>query len=278
MSLDLEDLSTLAAFRQKISGLVQRAMVYEPDLIVFPEYTAVFIALIPYYPAVAQSSNLLNGFLSIGILEPLIGSLHDLFLLNSGFVRRTAEVIFGDLAREKGVWIVGGTYFAWEQGTDGNPLLKNRAFVMGRDGEVLYTQDKVYLTEFETALLGLSAGRLEQAGAFQVRDRSIGLTICRDTFFTPWEEVMAGNDLWIDIKANGEVYSEAQQESFLRALPSRIQSGDVPFGLTVCLNGKILDLLWEGESSLVKKQGKTYQFLQKSVSARKEEILFFSLP
>ncbi len=276
-SIQIEDLRSFAAYRKRISAVVERSLAYEPDLIVFPEYTAAFIALIPYYRYIRQSSSIMEAFFSIAREEPLVRSLRDLFLLNSGLVERTLEEIFGNLARRHSLAILGGTYFAWTRSRTGEVQLRNRAFIYGENGRLLYSQDKVYLTDFESALLNLSPGTLQAVRAVSIAGRQVSLTICRDTFFEIWEETNAGSDLWIDIKANGTAFTSEEQERFRRALPARIAAGSVPFGLTVSLTGRFLDLFWEGESSLVQKENEDVRYLQVADSPREEEILFFEL-
>ena len=270
-------LSSVDMFRSRITGLVERCMSLHPDLIIFPEYTSAFAALIPYHKVILQAENILEGFERIREREPLVWNLQSLFLFNSGFAERVVHEVFGNLARKYSVCILGGTYFAWERTEHGQVLLKNRAFIFGRDGKILHTQDKVYLTEFETILLNLSAGSISRVEMFQIAGHKIGLTICRDTFQKSWVDIFTENDLWIDIKANGTAFTQSERESFLRALPARIKAGNVPYGITVCLTGRFLDLLWEGESSLVQKQGDEVRFLRRAESPRDEEILFFTL-
>jgi hypothetical protein len=82
-------------------------------------------------------------------------------------------------------------------------------------------------------------------------------------------------DLWIDIKANGALYDQEERQRFLRAVPARIAEGNIPYGLTVCLTGSLLEMLWEGESSLAfKEAGQPVRFVKKAASASEEEILF----
>jgi predicted amidohydrolase len=145
-------------------------------------------------------------------------------------------------------------------------------------GQSSYVQDKVYLTPFEEQLLGVSPGLLEQAKPLVLNGVRIGITICRDTFFPAWLSQYSGVDLWIDIKANGAAFTQEERERFLRAVPARIGEGGIPYGLTVCLTGSLLDLLWEGESSLAlwDEAGGT-RYIRETTSVTEEEILFFSI-
>ena len=278
LQIRASDLRSFDVFQAHIESLVRSSMAFHPDLIVFPEYTSVFLALIPYYEQIRSSQSIEQGFTRIEAADPLVGEFRQLFLLNSGMVQRAMRRIFASAAEEYGVAILAGTYFAWEQRND-EIVLVNRAVLYGSGGEPAYTQDKVYLTPFEEQLLGISPGRLQEAEPIQIRGRRIGITICRDTFFPAWGRVHAGVDLWIDIKANGTAYTEEERERFLRAVPARIEEADIPYGMTVCLTGSLLDLLWEGESSLVLSDPHAgLRFLDRAQSASAEQVLFFTIP
>jgi predicted amidohydrolase len=277
LEIHSSDLRSFAAFRSHIEALVIRSIAFHPDLIVFPEYTSVFLALIPYYPVIRTSNSAVEGIARIGAQEPLIRGFRDLFLFNSGLVERAMEEIFASLAGQYNVAILAGTYFAWS-GEGREVRLVNRTVIFDQEGKTAYTQDKVYLTPFEEQLLGISPGLLQAAAPVVLNGYRIGITICRDTFFRPWEKIHSGSDLWIDIKANGTAFTGEEQERFLRAVPARIVESDIPYGLTVCLTGSLLDLLWEGESSLVRKDGEQgFRFVEKATSASEEEILFLSI-
>lgn len=277
LEIHSSDLRSFAAFRSHIEALVIRSIAFNPDLIVFPEYTSVFLALIPYYRVIRTSNSVVEGIARIGAQEPLIQGFRDLFLFNSGLVERAMEEIFASLAGQYNVAILAGTYFAWS-GEGREARLVNRTVIFDQEGKIAYTQDKVYLTPFEEQLLGISPGLLMAAAPVVLNGYRIGITICRDTFFRPWVEVHSGSDLWIDIKANGTAFTGEEQERFLRAVPARIVESDIPYGLTVCLTGSLLDLLWEGESSLVRKDGEQgFRFVEKATSASEEEVLFLSI-
>jgi predicted amidohydrolase len=277
LKIQQSDLRSFSAFRSRIEALVMRCMDFEPDLIVFPEYTSVFLALIPYYPVILESQSAEDGLSRINARDPLINGFRDLFLINSGLVERVMEEVFASLARRHGVAIIPGTYFAWIE-RDQEAALVNRLVVYDHSGTITYTQDKVFLTPFEEQLLEISPGVLEQAEPIVLQGQRIGITICRDTFFSDWLQVLSGVDLWIDIKANGALYTQEERQRFLRAVPARISEGDIPYGLTVCLTGSLLDMVWEGESSLARKDpGQEIRFVEKASSASQEEILFFSI-
>jgi predicted amidohydrolase len=277
LSIASADLSSFTAFRSHLENLL-RSLAFQPDLVVFPEYTSVFLTLVPYYATIRDSGSVEEALARIAARDPLVKDFRDLFLLNSGLTERAMEALFAPLARRCKTAVLAGTYFAQdEQG--GGVRLVNRAVLFDSAGRIVYCQDKVYLTPFEEEVLGISAGRAREVLPFTLGEHKVGLTICRDTFFEIWEQVLTGSDLWIDIKANGTLFTAEERQRFLKALPARIGASNVPYGLTVCLTGSLLDLLWEGESSVLGKgPGGTVRFLRRAACPAEEEILLLTVP
>ncbi len=272
------DLASREAFRAHITGLVERCLAQAPDLVLFPEYTSAFLALLPYGSLIRDAGGLEQALNRVLEREPLARGLQGLFLLNSGLAEREARELFGGLARKYGVAVGAGSLFAAES-CAGRTVLVNRAVIFDERGGQLYTQDKVFLTAFEEERLGLAPGRLEAARPFLVGGRRLALTLCRDTFFAEWERVLAGAELWVDLKANGEPFTAQTREGFQRALPARLQGAGVPYGLTLCLTGSLAGLAWEGESSLVRRQPDgEVRVLARAGSPTGESILCFTLP
>ena len=67
-------------------------------------------------------------------------------------------------------------------------------------------------------------------------------------FVGQWE---AHSGFTIDIKANGAPYTEEARQEFQKALPARLPGSGVRYGITACLVGRLLDIVWEGESSFI---------------------------
>ena len=214
------------------------------DLLVFPEYSAVFFAFFGTNLQSLQGGTIKEG---LAFLKDNFGvsGLKDFFLLKSSDVRQAMDRIWGSLAREYGTAILGGSYFAAE-GSGKTMELRNRAVLYGSDGTTEYFQDKVFPTPFERDIVEVQPGDIDSAAAVCFQGYTLGFSICRDTFFPVWEEKFADVDLWIDIKANGEIYTPEQAEIFRGALPERLRNLPDTTGMTVCLNGSFLDLLWEG--------------------------------
>nr|WP_184742284.1 nitrilase-related carbon-nitrogen hydrolase [Spirochaeta isovalerica] len=251
--------------------IVQAVNTFHPDLIVFPEYTSVFPAVTPYLSYAGGRTSVEEIFTAIGEDYSDIDTIRDLFVRESQRMETLMDR-WGTLADKYDVTIVGGSYFAY----DGEKLT-NRLVVFGPDGNRIYSQDKFFLTDFETDILGLSSGSPEKPEGLILEDRKIVFTICRDTFLDRWETLYNGADLWIDIKANGETYGEEQVALFSRALPARLSDTEVPYGATVCLTGSFLELFWEGVSSFIGKTEEGVHTFMTTGSPGEEEILYFVL-
>lgn len=275
-SIGAQDLTSGSAYRAHVTRLVERCLLFEPDLILFPEYTAAFLALLPYGALIRDAASVEEAFRRVRARESLAGSPRELLLLNSGLAERAAEELFGGLARRHGVAVGAGTYFA----SNGEGRLVNRAVVFGPDGQLLHVQDKVFLTPYEEEVLGLEPGRLTGAAPFLLGGWRIGLTICRDTFFPEWEQRLGRVALWVDLQGNGEAFTTEVRERFQEALPARLVGGGVPYGLTVCLTGGLMGLGWEGESFLATRDPVSGQVrvVRRAASPTGEEILHLVLP
>jgi predicted amidohydrolase len=271
------DLASRAAYAALIQEAVQRCLPFAPDLILFPEYTSAFLALLPYGGRIQGVQSLEEALHRVLQREPLAHDLRELFLLNSALAERSLRELFGGLARRYGVAIGAGTWFA-PVDAGGRVGLVDRAVIFDSSGTELYAQDKVFLTPFEEEALGLLPGRLTDARTFLLKGSRLALTICRDSFFEEWDALLAGAELWVDLKANGEPFTQAARQSFQRALPARLRESGVPYGLTVCLTGELAGLAWEGESFLSQQADGAVRTLKRAASADSGDILFFTLP
>ena len=244
---------------------------YRPDLIIFPEYIGVFYQLIEFNDIIGRYSTFQAALTHILAEKPHFKSMAELFLKPAAWESYLTG--WADLADRYNVTLIAGSCFV----DDGAGGLRNRTHVFGPDGKLEYYQDKVYLTDFENDIIGLTPGRLDAAGFFYVDGRDIALTICRDAYSTDWEQKNDGAFLWIDIKANGEVYNQQQQRSFMRALPSRMINSNVTFGMTVCAVGSYLDLFWEGESSALYKSAEGLALIDLSDSSDGPDRIYLNI-
>jgi predicted amidohydrolase len=196
----------------------------------------------------------------------------DVFIADADDVDSYLES-WSNIAENYEVAVIAGSCFAASE----HGRLRNRSFVFDSEGSQIYYQDKVFLTEFESGIIGLEAGYIEDASFFKIAGKNIVMTICRDSYAREWEHKNSGAFLWVDIKANGEVFNTAQRQSFLRALPSRLFYSDVNYGMTVCAVGKYLDLFWEGESSALQKRDDGLYLVAAAASFDQDDTVVFKI-
>ncbi len=281
-----------ASFQTKVEGLMETAVDGGAGCVIFPEYTNVFLSVLPLADELDAIASLDEG---LALIQQLYGGdtgLREYFIRQSPEVRRIMDRVWGGAAARYGVWIVAGTAFTAGDGSPGAGRsssgsekdssgggLYNRLFVYGPEGEVIYTQDKVYLTPFEREVSGLDSGRLGDAELIEIGDTLCGFSICRDTFFDAWEARLGRADLWVDVKANGAEFTPETEKLFATALPERIRNTGVRYGATVCLTGEFLELFWEGRSSIVAAAAfpQGYETVLESRDHIGEEILFFTV-
>ncbi len=248
-------------FRNGIEKAAALAMAEgEADLLVFPEYLGVFPALIPWGEYLNSKLTLPQVWEAVCADFPpgsAPASIKELFLgcaeQNDAFL----DELWGKLARKYNIYILGGSRFTSFTGEGEKGLYKhlyNQGVVYNPEGRVCYRQNKVFLTEFEEEIPELSAGKMDACEGFWIKNKLVRLTICRDTFLKEWENLYREGFLWIDIKANGTAYTDEQKALFKRALPARLPESEIPWGMTLCLTGHVMDLFWEGESGIIANQ------------------------
>jgi predicted amidohydrolase len=235
-----------ATIRAELERLVAGRREGEALLLILPEYTNAFYAVLPLLEELEDEPASWKEVLALHAQESGGDGLPVYLRRRASEVRRWMDAFYGGFAAEHRLWLLAGSYFAVHEGE-----LRNRAVLYGPSGTASYEQDKVYLTPFERQELSLSPGKRAAARIFRVAGLRCALTICRDSFFSAWEEQLAGAELWIDLKANGAPWTAETRRLFTRALPERIARGGVPWGVTVTLTGRLFGLLWEGPSSLV---------------------------
>ena len=271
--IDINNYKSLNSFFAGVEDILDEVLdSCEPDLVIFPEYTGVFVQLIPYFSKVKSYDSFASALGSLVQADNDIDNLTDVFQ-NTEEILDSALLRWAELSSEYSVYILAGSFFVSD---DEDGTVRNRTYVFNPEGGLEYTQDKVFLTEFETDIVGLEPGKISEAELFRVSGYSIGVSICRDTYFPDWEERFQDAFLWIDIKANGEIFDREQQRSFMRALPARIAESEVAYGMTVCTVGSYLDLLWEGRSSVIESENGQVRYDSKAETADSYDLIIFS--
>ena len=197
------------------------------DLAVFPEYTSAFPGL---------------SFLNHEEITALSAAPQDSLPLIKQALRMAEPEIMSmwcNLARAHGYAILAGTALLLDE--EGN--IRNRALLFSPEGELIWSQDKVFPGAPEVSLLKLKTGKIADARPFEIKGFRIVTTICRDTYHKEWEKALGEADLWIDIKANELPYTPAYYDE---ALPSRLPGSLIDSGLTVSLSGAILGFSFTG--------------------------------
>ncbi|RKX74130.1 MAG: hypothetical protein DRP49_06430 [Spirochaetes bacterium] len=206
------------------------------NLAIFPEYTSAFLGL---------------SFLSSEETASLAADTADNRSL-VGWALRMAEPqiisIWAEIARERGYAILAGTALILD--TDGN--IRNRALLFSPEGEMIWTQDKVFPGAPEIELLNLKTGKISDVYSFEINGFKIVTTICRDTYHQEWEEALPEADLWIDIKANELPFT---REYYDEALAARLPNSPIDTGFTVSLSGDILGFTFTGPTEFLKDDG-----------------------
>lgn len=281
--LQTEDFLSLHAFREQAERGVERALSLNADCLIIPEYANVMLALLPFSDLLGEIQTVEEGLVRISQLRRGETSLPQLFREGEETARAVMDQVWGNFAKQYGITILSGTYFA-----NGQNGLVNRALLYDSSGKVIYYQDKIHLTSFEEELIGLVPGDRTRARIFTLDGLKIGMSICRDTFFNDYAHLMEDADIWIDLKANGEEFVQETAKLFSMALQKRQEQYGIPLGITACLNGEFLNLHWEGPSSvtvageylrtegLKSKRYKVVTILESS-SPDREEMLLISL-
>ena len=249
-----------ASFLHAVEPLVEEAVSHDADLVVFPEYINVFL-ITARYPEVVEHADSVSEALAGLARRAGVTDLPTLFKANASWLSRQVRRIWGNLADEHDVTIVAGTTFTpdsfdADSHSEGELELYNSALVFDEDGELVHRHDKAYLTPEEERELGLADARPEDATLFEVDGVEVGITICRDSYFGSWHRPLAGLDLWIDLRANGEPYSQEVRERFLGTLPERVRESSAVAGVNASLTGSFWEMVWEGPSYVVDADGR----------------------
>ena len=134
---------------------------YRPDLIIFPEYIGVYYQLIEFNDIINEHEQFQPAAIDLLQEYQEYNSVAELFIGPEAW--KSYIDGWSRIAQEFEVSLIAGSCFF----SDDAATLKNRAFVFDSSGELIYHQDKVFLTDFETDIVGLSPGSLDDAGFFQ---------------------------------------------------------------------------------------------------------------
>ncbi len=266
-----------------IQEQVESATEKGADIVVFPEYLNVFLVSIPYQEHLRDSDSIAETLSRVFAAPQNPQTVRELFIRHSAEIREIMNRVYGGLAQEYGIYIVAGTYFAASPAppsvhrrTGVPDRLTNRAVVYGPSGQAIYEQDKVYLTHMEENLVRLDPGRLDAARGVTILGLDVGITICRDTFFSAWDQVHVERDIWIDLRAEGTLWQQGRSD-FTTLMLDRLEGSGSIYGTTVALTGEFLDLFWEGKSSISVHADAAPETIVAALSPIRTEILTTTL-
>jgi hypothetical protein len=228
------------------------------NLAIFPEYTSAFSGL---------------SFLSSDEISALEKNpAGNRILIESALRKAEAEIIsmWSEIAAEHGYAILAGTTLVCDE--KGN--IRNRALLFSPEGELKWTQDKVFPGAPEAALLNLKTGTPEDAQPVEINGFRIVVTICRDTYNEIWETILPEADLWIDIKANELPFT---RKYYNEALSSRLPGSPTDSGLTVSLSGSILGFSFSGPTEFLRDNGLRSEILASTNSFERDALMVLEI-
>jgi len=271
----LPDFYTEESFRGLTRRLMQDAAASMPAgvprLVVFPEDYASGCLFVGEEEAVAGSSSLRGAVANLvrrhfaGVmgqrLRHRVGWVRALALHRAADAARLYFDTFSSLAREYGAYVLGGSVLLPELDTADGRLdpkgsdVYNVSYLFGPDGKVVGSQRKAFLIELEGAEgLDLCPGRVEDLQVFDTELGRIAVAVCFDAFQEPvvqrFKEMDV--DIFLQPSANPGPWNDWQQEDWLRGTwKAVVEEGIAVYGVNPMLVGHLLDVEFEGQSSIV---------------------------
>jgi len=208
-------LPTPEGFVAQARRFLRQAQAKSAQLVIFPELTGVMLApplisrfKLGFIKRADWGSHPRAGFMArrVGRVAGATagalgggfrGSLERLLRKNSDALRDVYLETFGNLAREFGTAIVGGSLYLYDAETE---TVRNRAYLFDAHGEVLGFQDKLNLASDEQEL----ASPGTDSTVFQARFGPVGLLIGRDAIYPELARLLAvqGAELLVGIAAS----------------------------------------------------------------------------
>jgi predicted amidohydrolase len=172
--------------------------------------------------------------------------------------------LFSNLSREYGVYTIACNNMAKFERRDGklnivSRYVYNTAFVFNPLGNLIFQQDKVYLTQMEKDL-GISPGDLSRVSTFNIEGKEIGIAISLDAFTPSYITKLQEAEIIIQPDANPVKWNSFlengrwQPEEWMDSAYYITQRVDkTKFVINPMLVGDLLDIRFEGQSSVTKK-------------------------
>lgn len=168
---------------------------------------------------------------------------------------------FSRLAREYKAYVLGGSVLLPDMDMENGRFepkgsgVYNVSYLFGPDGQVLGAQKKAFLIELEGVDgLDLTPGRVEELSVIDTELGRIGVAVCFDAFQEPVIERLKSLDvdIFVQPSANPGPWNEWQRGDWLRgAWKAVVEDGVAVYGVNPMLVGNLLDVEFEGQSSIL---------------------------
>lgn len=242
---EIKTIKSVDDFAREMFQFVKKASEQHAHYIIFPEYN--FFDLFHLIPGLTTIDRILNRYAKRNVgREIQKGNVHlqsnhtlqKLFNIVAQPTENALLTIMQRLAQHFRMYIYTGTYIH-KQGDQ----LFNRGSLIDPQGEIIYHQDKVHLTDFEASI------DLARGNNFQVIELPIGnvaIPICMDaSFFETFKLVTSLRaDIVIIPIANNEPYNQWRA---MRGIWGRVQEAYV-YGVKSSLNGWIGGMQFTGKA------------------------------
>jgi len=268
----IHPLNSIERYIDMLCGFVDQAVKEDSRLIIFPEYN--FFDLFGLIPGFSFLNQILNKrAVKVKVQDKdkdeekdreeeshLKGNSHFLTTIFKGVakpIEAGIKRIISLLAKEYGIYIYTGSYILKEK-----EEIYNTGSLFGPDGNLIGTQKKMHLTDFEVKL-GIK--RASKMAAYSLPFGKVVCPICMDaTYFEIFRIAREiGSDMVILPIANLEEYSTWRA---LRGIWPRVQESYL-YGLKSSLNGWIAGMHFTGKAGI---------FAPLSMTEKKDGILSLS--
>ena len=245
----IQPVNSIERYINMLCGFIEQAVKEDSHLIVFPEYN--FFDLFGLIPGFSFLNQILNKK-AIKVKDRdkdrekeshLKGSNHFLTTIFKGVakpVEAGVKRIFSLLAKEYGIYIYTGSYILKEK-----EEIYNAGSLFGPDGNLIGTQKKMHLTDFEVKIGIKRASKME---VYSLPFGKVVCPICMDaTYFETFRIAREiGADMVILPIANLEEYTVWKA---LRGIWPRVQESYL-YGLKSSLNGWIAGMHFTGKAGI----------------------------
>lgn len=279
----MEDYKSRETLQDRVDGILKdiRSKIDNtlPLLVVFPEDIGTPILLFGSYDQIKDTGNFAQAAQAL-IMANLPGVLKYKFKYGVSFIRslilsKAAYMedeyikIFSSSSKKYNAYIAAGSITLPDFKVKGsrkkvsNRNVYNISFFFGPDGSIIGKQKKVHLVDFEgKSGFDLCGGELEDLKVFETPFGKVGIAICLDAFKEDVCDTLSlmGADILLQPSANNGQWSKWQQEDWLNGSYLAVNGRrKFKYAINPMMNGSILDLAFEGQSSIISSEDGLYR-------------------